>query len=45
VRILRKGIIEAHGGMIWAKNNKEGRGATFRWNISIPLDRQFPLDD
>jgi signal transduction histidine kinase len=33
-----KGIIEAHGGKIWAENNKDGeRGATF--SFSVPLSR------
>ena len=30
-----KSIIEAHGGKIWAKNNKEGNGAIF--SFSLPL--------
>jgi signal transduction histidine kinase len=32
---ISKSIIEAHGGKIWAENNKEGRGATF--SFSLPL--------
>lgn len=32
---LAKNIIEAHGGKIWAQNNKDGKGATFAF--SIPL--------
>jgi two-component system, OmpR family, sensor histidine kinase VicK len=28
-----KGIIEAHGGTIWAENNKDGKGATFSFNL------------
>ncbi len=32
---LSKKIVEAHGGRIWAKNNKDGRGATF--SFSLPL--------
>ncbi len=35
--ISRK-IIEAHGGKIWAENNKDGNGATF--SFSLPLDKQ-----
>jgi signal transduction histidine kinase len=30
-----KNIIEAHGGKIWAENNKDGKGATF--SFSLPL--------
>ncbi len=30
-----KGIIEAHGGKIWAENNKEGKGATFSFSLSL----------
>jgi len=32
---LSKGIIEAHGGKIWAENNKDGKGANFEF--SLPL--------
>ncbi|WP_148699950.1 ATP-binding protein [Candidatus Nitrososphaera evergladensis] len=32
---ISKGIVEAHGGKIWAKNNKDSRGATFAF--SLPL--------
>ncbi|MDQ6722832.1 MAG: HAMP domain-containing histidine kinase [Thermoproteota archaeon] len=28
-----KGIIEAHGGTIWAENNKDGKGATFAFSL------------
>ena len=31
-----KNIVEAHGGKIWAENNKDGKGATF--SFSLPLD-------
>ncbi len=33
---ISKSIIEAHGGMIWAENNKNGNGATF--TIRLPLN-------
>jgi signal transduction histidine kinase len=26
---ISKGIVEAHGGKMWAENNKDGKGATF----------------
>lgn len=30
-----KGIIEAHGGQIWAKNNSDGLGAIFSFDLPI----------
>jgi two-component system, OmpR family, sensor histidine kinase VicK len=30
---ISKSIIEAHGGTIWAENNKDGKGATFSFNL------------
>ena len=30
---ISKSIIEAHGGRIWAENNKDGKGATFTFRL------------
>ena len=32
---ISKKIIEAHGGKIWAENNKDGKGATFEFTIPL----------
>jgi signal transduction histidine kinase len=34
---ISKNIVEAHGGSIWAENNKDGRGSTF--NVTLPLKK------
>jgi two-component system sensor histidine kinase VicK len=34
-----KGIIEAHGGNIWEKNNVDGKGATFSFTLPL-LDKR-----
>lgn len=34
---ISKNIVEAHGGRIWAKNNDDGKGATF--GFGLPLYR------
>ena len=37
---ISKSIIEAHGGRIWAKNNKDGRGATFYFSLPLVICRR-----
>jgi signal transduction histidine kinase len=32
---ISKNIIEAHGGKIWAENNKDGKGATFYFTLPL----------
>ena len=32
---ISKSIVEAHGGKIWAENNKDGKGATFMFTLPI----------
>jgi two-component system sensor histidine kinase VicK len=36
---ISKSIIEAHGGTIWAKNNKDDEGATFSFTLPLAQDR------
>jgi signal transduction histidine kinase len=35
---ISKKIIEAHGGKIWAENNKDGEGATFAFTLPLLSD-------
>jgi K+-sensing histidine kinase KdpD len=39
---ISKGIVEAHGGSIWGKNNQNQKGATFCF--SIPLQKS-PIEE
>jgi two-component system sensor histidine kinase VicK len=32
---ISKSIVEAHGGKIWAENNRDGKGATFTFTLPI----------
>lgn len=32
---IAKGIVEAHGGRIWAENNADGKGASFHFTLPI----------
>jgi two-component system sensor histidine kinase VicK len=32
---ISKGIIEAHGGKLWAENNSDGKGATFSFSLLV----------
>jgi signal transduction histidine kinase len=41
---ISKSIVEAHGGRIWAQNNKDGKGATFSFTIPV-LKKQLPAPD
>jgi signal transduction histidine kinase len=41
---ITKSIIEAHGGKIWAKNNTDGKGATFAFSLSTNGKVDFNTD-
>jgi signal transduction histidine kinase len=32
---ISKGIVEAHGGRMWAENNSDGKGATFHFTLPL----------
>jgi signal transduction histidine kinase len=32
---ISKNIVEAHGGKMWAENNSDGKGATFRFTLPL----------
>ncbi len=32
---VSKSMIDAHGGKMWAKNNQDGKGATFAFSLPI----------
>ena len=36
---ISKNIVEAHGGKIWAKNNEDGKGATFSFSLPLINDK------
>jgi len=38
---ISKSIIDAHGGTIWAENNKKGKGATFRFSLPIESNNRI----
>ncbi len=42
---ISKKIIEAHGGKIWAENNKDGRGATFAFTLPLLFHSHDSLND
>jgi signal transduction histidine kinase len=41
---ISKGIIEAHGGKIWAENNKHGKGSTFYFMMPTSVRSSVSLN-
>ncbi len=41
---IAKSIVEAHGGKIWAENNKEVKGATFSLSLSLSRTTKTTYD-
>lgn len=39
---ISKSIIEAHGGKMWAENNKDGKGSTFSFSLPLSKQSQYP---
>jgi signal transduction histidine kinase len=37
---ISKSIVEAHGGKIWAENNKDEEGATFTFTLPMAAEAQ-----
>jgi two-component system sensor histidine kinase VicK len=35
---ISKSIVEAHGGKIWAENNSDGNGTTFKFSLPLRLE-------
>jgi signal transduction histidine kinase len=40
---ISKGIVEAHGGRIWAENNSDGNGTTFSFSLPISKENNIIL--